>query len=172
MLSILFASKLNKTDLTKFNPYNHFGFLTNRVARLIIKAVEPDMETDGHCFPASCIGILAELWAKDGISQKYLGTALIKNKSSITKMLLALEHEGLIMKKNDPEDGRGKLIYLTQNGRDMQHIIESKSGEMEEMLLTDCSEEEIIIAKKVMSEMYEKLYFKVNGHNPIVNRNS
>ena len=155
----------------KFNPYNHFGFLTNRVARLIVKAVEPDMETDGHCFPASCIGILAELWAKDGISQKYLGTAMIKNKSSITKMLLALESDGLIEKMDDPEDGRGKIIYLTQKGRDMQQIIESKSGEMEEMLLTDCSKAEIVIAKKVMAEMYEKLYFKVNGHNPFENRN-
>ncbi|MGK0314761.1 MAG: DNA-binding MarR family transcriptional regulator [Saprospiraceae bacterium] len=158
--------------MSKFNPYNHFGFLTNRVARLIVKAVEPGMEMDGHCFPASCIGILAELWANDGISQKYLGIALIKNKSSITKMLSALENEGLIIKKDDPEDGRGKLIYLTQKGRDMQHTIESKSGEMEELLLTDCSKEEIVIAKKVMAEMYEKLYFKVNGHNPIVNDNS
>ncbi|MFT6782131.1 MAG: DNA-binding MarR family transcriptional regulator [Saprospiraceae bacterium] len=154
--------------MTKFNPYNHFGFLTNRVARLIVKAVEPDMETDGHCFPASCIGILAELWAKDGISQKYLGTALIKNKSSITKMLLALEDDELIVKVNDPEDGRGKLIYLTQKGRDMQDIIEAKSGEMQEMLLTDCSNDEIVIAKKVLAEMYEKLYFKVNGHNPFL----
>jgi DNA-binding MarR family transcriptional regulator len=138
-----------------------------------VKAVEPEMETDGHCFPASCIGILAELWAQDGISQKYLGTALIKNKSSITKMLLALESDGLIVKTDDPEDGRGKIIYLTQKGRDMQQIIESKSGEMEEMLLTDCSKEEIVIAKKVMAEMYEKLYFKVNGHHPFdKNRNN
>ena len=158
--------------MQKFNPYNHFGFLTNRVARLIVKAVQPDMEEDGHCFPASCIGILAELWANDGISQKYLGTALIKNKSSITKMLIALEDDDLIVKKDDPEDGRGKLIYLTQKGREMQYTIEGKSGEMEEMLLTDCSKEEIVIAKKVMAEMYEKLYFKVNGHSPIVNSNS
>ena len=129
------------------------------------------MSADGHFFPASCIGILAELWAKDGISQKYLGIALIKNKSSITKMLLALEAQGLIVKEDDPGDGRGKLVFLTKKGCEMQAIIESKSGEMEEMLLTDCSEEEIIIAKKVMVEMYEKLCSKVNGHNPIVNTN-
>ena len=154
--------------MQKFNPYNHFGFLTNRVARLIVKAVEPGMEADGHCFPASCIGILAELWANDGISQKYLGTALIKNKSSITKMLLSLEKENLIIRKNDPTDGRGKLIYLTDKGKEMQNTITAKSHEMEEMLLTDCSKEEIKIAKKVMAEMYEKLYLNVNGHKPTV----
>ena len=140
--------------LQKFDPYNHFGFLTNRVARLIVKAVDPQMEAEGHCFPASCIGILAELWANDGISQKYLGTALIKNKSSITKMLLSLENEDLIMKKDDPDDGRGKLIYLTEKGREMQNTIVAKSGEMEELLLTDCSQEEIRITKKVLSEIY------------------
>lgn len=156
--------------MQKFNPYNHFGFLTNRVARLIVKAVEPGMEAEGHGFPASCIGILAELWANDGISQKYLGTALIKNKSSITKMLLALEIEELIVKKDDPDDGRGKLIYLTDKGREMQNTITSKSCEMEELLLTDCSKEEIQIAKKVMAEMYEKLYLKVNGHESIITK--
>ncbi len=156
--------------MQKFNPYNHFGFLTNRVARLIVKAVEPEMEEEGHDFPASCIGILAELWANDGISQKYLGTALIKNKSSITKMLLALENESLIVKKDDPEDGRSKLIYLTPKGKEMQNTITAKSREMETMLLTDCSKDEIRIAKKVMAEMYEKLYIKVNGHQSVTQK--
>jgi len=52
-------------------------------------------------------------------------------------MLLSLEKENLIIRKNDPTDGRGKLI-------------------------------EIRIAKKVMAEMYEKLYLNVNGHKPTV----
>ena len=87
-------------------------------------------------------------------------------------MLSSLETEGLIVKKDDPDDGRGKLIFLTKKGREMQYTIEDKSREMESMLLTDCSKEEIVVAKKVMAEMYEKLYYKVNGHKPIVNSNN
>ena len=146
-----------------FNPYNHFGFLTNRVARLIIRSVEPSMAEDGHHFPVSCIGILADLWSKDGVNQKDLGTSLVKNKSSINKMLTALENEGFITKKDDPLDGRGKLIFLTEKGKEMQFIIEKKGKEMEEMILSDCTEEEVKITKKVLSKMYKKLYKKVDG---------
>lgn len=146
---------------TTFNPYNHFGFLTNRVARLIVRSVEPSMEEDGHHFPVSCIGILADLWSQDGINQKGLGTSLVKTKSSINKMLTALENEGFIIKKEDPNDGRGKLIFLTDKGKEMQYIIEKKGKEMEAMLLSDCTQEEVRIAKEVLTKMYKKLYKKV-----------
>lgn len=148
-----------------FNPYNHFGFLTNRVARLIVRSVEPTMGEDGPHFPVSCIGILADLWSQDGVNQKELGSSLVKTKSSINKMLTALETEGFIVKKEDPNDGRGKLIFLTDKGREMQFIIESKSKEMEVMLLNDCTKEEVSIAKKVLTKMYKKLYKSVNDRD-------
>ena len=140
-----------------FNPYDHFGFLTNRVARLIHKALEPSMVRDGHHFPGSCIGVLADLWAKDGVNQKDLGMSLIKTKSSINKMLKALQHDGLITKTDDPNDGRGKLIFLTEKGRKMQCLIEDKGCQLEEMLKEDSSAEEIATTKRVLARMYEKL---------------
>lgn len=145
-----------------FNPYDHFGFLTNRVARLIVKSVEPSVEKDGHHFPVSCVGILADLWSKDGVNQKDLGISLVKTKSSINKMLTALEKEGFIVKKVDPNDGRGKLIFLTEKGREMQFTIENKEKELEEMLLSDCTFDEIKTTKKVLTKMYKKLYRKVD----------
>jgi len=146
-----------------FNPYNHFGFLTNRVARLIIKSVEPSMAEDGHHFPVSCVGILADLWSKDGVSQKELGVSLVKTKSSINKMLTALENEEFIIKKDDPSDGRGKLIFLTQKGKEMQFTIEQKGKEMEALLLSDCTEEDVKIAKQVLTKMYKKLSKQVDN---------
>jgi len=77
-------------------------------------------------------------------------------------MLTALENEGFIVKKEDPNDGRGKLIFLTEKGREMQYVIEKKGKEMEAMLLGDCSAEEVKIAKEVLTKMYKKLYKKVN----------
>jgi DNA-binding MarR family transcriptional regulator len=132
------------------------------------------MAEDGHHFPVSCIGILADLWSKDGVNRKDLGTSLVKTKSSINKMLTALETEGFIIKKDDPNDGRGKLIFLTKKGKEMQFIIEKKGKEMEEMLLSDCTKEEVIIAKKVLTKMYKKLYRKVdeklNKHQSIIDK--
>lgn len=155
--------------ISSFNPYDHFGFLTNRVARLIVKSVEQSKGIGDHPFPTSCVGILADLWSKDGVNQKELGISLVKTKSSINKMLLALELEGFIVKKDDPKDGRGKLIFLTDKGKQMQFMIEKKGKEMEELLLNDCTPEEVQIAKKVLTKMYKKLYKKVdeNINSPI-----
>ena len=140
-----------------FNPLQHFGFLTNRIARLIVQNIEPQMEELGYHFPSSCIGVMADLWSTDGISQKELGISLIKTKSSINKMVAALEENGMIEKKIDPNDARGRLIFLTQKGRDMQQVIVNKSLEMEKVWLSNMKKEDIEITKKVLAEMYQSL---------------
>lgn len=143
--------------MTTFDPYDHFGFLTNRVARLIHKVLEPSLEQSGYHFPGSCIGVLADLWATDGVNQKDLGISLIKTKSSINKMLAALEEQGLIVKRDDPADGRSKLIFLTDKGKAMRGFIEEKGSRIDQMLEDTCTDEEIATTKKVLAKMYDEL---------------
>jgi DNA-binding MarR family transcriptional regulator len=140
-----------------FDPYQHLGFLTNRIGRLLANQMGHTLAESNIHFPTSCIGILADLWAGDGINQKDLGVSLIKTKSSINKMLAALEDAKMIRKENDPNDKRGKLIYLTQHGKEMQTRIEKASLECDEMMSGEISKEEIEITKKVLSKYYERL---------------
>lgn len=143
--------------MAKFDPYQHFGFLTNRIGRLISMDGDVIMKEMGYNMPNSCIGILADLWNGDGINQKDLGVSLIKTKSSITKMLEALEQEGLIIKKNAAEDKRNKLIFLTSRGKQLQLKVEKMSKIMEETLLQEVPLEEIEITKKVLKTLYINL---------------
>lgn len=140
-----------------FNPYHHFGFLTNRVARLISRSVENFLIEEDHHFPTSCVGILADLWAKDGVNQKDLGMSLIKNKSSINKMLHSLQTSGLIEKRLDPEDGRGKLIFLTAKAKKMRFEAEQRSAALDHALLENFSPQELATTKKVLSALYQHL---------------
>jgi DNA-binding MarR family transcriptional regulator len=140
-----------------FDPYRHLGFLTNRIGRLLANQMGHTLAENEIYFPTSCIGILADLWAGDGINQKELGVSLIKTKSSINKMLSALEDANMIRKENDPHDKRGKLIYLTEQGKEMQTRIEKASLECDEMMKGEISKEEIEITKKVLSKYYERL---------------
>ena len=147
--------------MADFNPYDHFGFLINRVGRLIDLSITPKLKKQGYNFPISCIGVLADLWQKDGITQKELGSSLIKNKSSVTKMLASLENAGLIIKKEDPDDKRNKLIFLTDLGRALREQIESVRPEMEGKLLGEIPINEIEIAKKVLKTFYLNLSDKL-----------
>ena len=140
--------------MKKFDPYNHFGFLTNRVSRLMLLLAGPNMKANGQDFPVSCIGILADLWSKDGVTQKELGSSIIKTKSSITKMLEALEEDGMIIKKDDTNDKRKKLIFLTQKGKEFQFHVEERSANIEKKVLAKHTHEEIKIAKEVLKTFY------------------
>ena len=140
-----------------FNPYNHFGFLTKRVARLISLYHMLEVERKGYDMPSSCIGVLADLWKNDGVTQKELGMSMIKNKSSVNKMLTTLESEDLIYKQDHPTDKRNKLIFLTENGKAMKEIITNAETESESVLLDGISESDINTAKMVLKVLYENL---------------
>ena len=119
--------------------------------------VTPQLKQKGHNFPTSCIGILADLWSKDGVTQKELGSSMIKTKSSVNKMLQALQEDGLIQKKDDPSDKRNKLIFLTTKGLEFRSMLEKKSTHYQKELKLQHSSEEIEIAKRVLKTIYLNL---------------
>ena len=123
--------------------------------------ITPRMKAEGYDFPRSCIGILADLWSKDGVTQKELGSSMIKTKSSVTKMLASLEKAGLIEKKDDPADRRNKLIFLTHKGQEFRTMIEHKSSLFQAEIIPNHSPEEIAIAKSVLKTIYINLKEKV-----------
>jgi len=141
----------------EFNPYNHFGFLTGRVSRLIDYKVETEKTKRRYSFPSSCMGILANLWAQDGIKQQDLADDMVRNKSSITKMILALEKDGLVERKIDKKDKRQKRIYLTKEGKEFKRHIIKKAIKGEKRATAGLKEEEVEIAKKVLQTMYSNL---------------
>ena len=143
--------------MKKFNPYDHIGFLTNRIGRLLANHMSCIMDSEDIHFPSSCIGVLADLWAEDGVNQKDLGSSLIKTKSSINKMLAALEADGMITKEDDPNDKRGKLIFLTSKGRKMQNIIVEASDCCDLKIIETISKEDLETTKRVLGQYYEML---------------
>ena len=140
-----------------FDPFDHFGFLTNRIGRLTSDQAKIWLSKKGYDFPPSCIGILADLWLKDGVNQKELGVSLVKTKSSITKMMEQLESAGLIERKIDETDARNKLIFVTAKGNTLKKRLEKARLMHDEKLLTDFTAEEIAITKKVLKGLYLQL---------------
>jgi len=145
-----------------FNPYDHFGFLTGRVSRLIRNRIEVETARRGYHFPISCLSILAELWKEDGIKQQDLATTLVRNKSSITKMIAALEKDGLIIRKSVNSDKREKRIFLTSEGHRFKQDVVEKSCKGEKLATVGLSKQEIKTAKKVLKTIYEQLLIHNN----------
>lgn len=68
--------------------------------------------------------IMACLWRSDGIRQQDLADKTLKDKTSLTYLIDNLSKRGLVMRMEDKNDRRSKLIYLTKKGKELGKIAE------------------------------------------------
>jgi Transcriptional regulators len=95
--------------------------------------------------------------AIDNIMPTTLGQCLDLQKGSLTSMIDALEREGLVCRKKDPQDRRKTLISLTEKGRAYREWF---IGELEENtfeILRRLDEEDILAYKESLQIMLTTL---------------
>ena len=59
---------------------------------------------------------------EDGTPSSYISNRMGMEPTSLTRTLKTLEEKGLIIRKKNPEDGRGVLIYLTELGKEKREL--------------------------------------------------
>ncbi|WP_183477169.1 MarR family transcriptional regulator [Mesonia hippocampi] len=64
--------------------------------------------------------ILAILWEKNGCSQQYLAQKSFRDRPSISRLIDKMEKDGLVERRNDKNDRRLKLIFLTSAGKSLE----------------------------------------------------
>jgi len=107
--------------------------------------------------PVHEMGIINDLKKKEGVLQQELASSMIRNKSSITKMLERLEREDYIRKEADRADARGKRIFLTQKGRSMSDFMNDVLPETHKIAFDGLSSADMKIALKVLDKIYHNL---------------
>lgn len=63
------------------------------------------------------------LWKRQGVSQQALAEQTAKDKACLTNLINNLEKKGWVMRREDPEDKRSRLIYLTQSGEQLAQSV-------------------------------------------------
>jgi len=141
----LFSSNLN------------FGFLTTRVSRLLLKTVSTISAQKHIEIPVHEMGIISDLKKNEGVLQQELAISMIRNKSSITKMLERLERDDYIRKEADTLDARGKRIFLTQKGRSMSDFMNDVLPETHKIAFDGLTDADMKVALKVLDKIYKNL---------------
>ncbi len=59
---------------------------------------------------------------EDGTPSTTLGSKMGMEATSLTRTLKSMEEKGLIIRKRNPNDGRGVLIYLTEFGKEKREL--------------------------------------------------
>lgn len=64
--------------------------------------------------------------------------------TSLTRTLKTLEEKGLIIRKKNPDDGRGVLIYLTELGKEKRELSKATVLKFNEAIRKNLTEEKLI----------------------------
>ncbi|MEN9337137.1 MAG: Transcriptional regulator SlyA [Bacteroidota bacterium] len=59
---------------------------------------------------------------EDGTPSSYISNRMGMEPTSLTRTLKTLEDRGLIYREKNPEDGRGVLIFLTEEGKEKREL--------------------------------------------------
>lgn len=142
----------------KNNPFESLVFLTNRVGRLLSLHIQKRISPEMQMTHPQHIGVLVDLWQKDGVRQQDLAISTIKDKATIARALDAMERQNLVVRVVDPNDKRNKRIYLTHKGKEMKYALMPIADSVTHEASENISEEDMLICHKVLEKIYLNLH--------------
>jgi MarR family transcriptional regulator, organic hydroperoxide resistance regulator len=80
---------------------------------------------------------------EDGTPSSYISNRMGMEATSLTRTLKTLEEKGLIIRKKNPDDGRGVLIYLTDLGKEKRALSKNTVLKFNEVIKQNISEEKL-----------------------------
>lgn len=98
-----------------------------------------------------------------GTPSTALGPKMGMEATSLTRTLKSMEEKGLIIKKKNPNDGRGVLIYLTDYGKEKRALSKSTVIQFNENIKKHISDEKwenfIEVAETINKLIHDKKIF-------------
>ena len=80
---------------------------------------------------------------EDGTPSTAISTRMGMEPTSLTRTLRTLEDKYLIIKKKNPDDGRGVLIYLTDLGKEKRELSKNTVLKFNEIIKQNISDEKL-----------------------------
>ena len=86
---------------------------------------------------------LLSIEKEDGTPSTEISSRMGMEATSLTRTLKTLEEKGLIIRKKNPKDGRGVLIYLTEFGKQMRAQSKETVMQFNDTIRKNISEEKL-----------------------------
>lgn len=95
---------------------------------------------------------LRTLWQEDGCSQRELADRLSQVEPSVLEMVRAMERDGLVERRHDPNDRRKRLVFLTEKAKklhgELMEIVEWENDLIRSVLTLP---EQILLKKNLIA---------------------
>lgn len=133
------------------------GFLLGVTNRLMACNLNRNLAAGGSGVSFEQWTVLVRLWDKDGQSQQELANNCGRDKTTMTRLLDNLEKQNIVLRVEDKNDRRNKLIYLTNLGKSLKVNLVPVARQTLEQAQKGISEEELSIFKSVLHKIRENL---------------
>ncbi len=100
--------------------------------------------------------VLHTIRKRPGITQKEICLCLGSDKGAVAREVASMEKKGLVIRRDNPADGRSQLLYPTEKAEELK----SSKKHVEELFYTWLCEELSDVEKESFSSILEKLYLK------------
>ncbi len=102
-----------------YEPTRELVLLLLKTRMSFRQAVQRILKKNNIDMTFEMLQIISRLWDEQGISQQILAEKTAKDKACLTNLLGNLEKKGWIIRQENPDDRRNRLVYLTSEGKDI-----------------------------------------------------
>jgi DNA-binding MarR family transcriptional regulator len=99
--------------------------------------------------------VLLSIDKEKGTPSTALGPKMGMEATSLTRTLKSMEERGLIIRKKNPDDGRGVLIYLTDFGREKRELSKNTVLKFNETIKNNISPQKLLHFMEVSETINE-----------------
>jgi DNA-binding MarR family transcriptional regulator len=86
--------------------------------------------------------LLMQLWDRDRQTSGELVRAMNLDASTVTRMVIRLEEQGIVRRERSPMDGRAVIVALTDRGKQLAKAVRTAWAELERITTAGMSERE------------------------------
>ena len=132
-------------------PSKYVCYKLSRVMRKVHRYYESSFSQYGIT-PAQFY-VLSAVWENDGVKFKDLAKSLEMDGSTLTSILDRLERQDLLERRDDPEDRRSLLVFLTEKAEQSIAEITCLAEKLNQEIKERFSNEEFATFEKVLEKL-------------------
>ena len=134
-----------------------FSILTGKISSTINRALLRAFSQEDLHITTEQWSVLSCLWKEDKVTQSELCDLTRKDKPSMTRLIDNLQRSKIVVRVPHATDRRINLIHLTQYGASLREKVNSVVQRVVDKALTDVSENEVAISRKVLNTIIKNL---------------
>lgn len=140
---------------------NSIGPWLGRTIKTIDYYLQVALNEKGLLLTKEQIIVLKKLHDHDGLNQNELAFLTLRNKSSLTRLLVKMEKKKYIIRKKSKEDKRVNNVYLTDLGKQVfkkaRPVIKYMLDKIEQNITEEEKDQTIGVLKKIQFNFNSKI---------------